>query len=60
LRLEALDFVATVEHVATKVRWSAERSGTRVQGYDLALYRIANGRIASAWFFPDALTPTHE
>ena len=56
-RLEALDFVATAEHVATNVRWSAERSGTRVEGYDLAVYRIANGRIASAWFFPDGFDP---
>lgn len=56
-RLEALDFVVTAEHVATNVRWSAERSGTRVEGYDLAVYRIANGRIASAWFFPDGFDP---
>jgi uncharacterized protein len=56
-RFEALDFVATAEHVATNVRWSAERSGTRVEGYDLAVYRIANGRIASAWFFPDGFDP---
>jgi ketosteroid isomerase-like protein len=56
-RLEAVDFVATAEHVATNVRWSAERSGAPVTGYDLAVYRIANGRIASAWFFPDGFDP---
>jgi hypothetical protein len=49
--------VATAEHVATNVRWSAGRSGTRVEGYDLAVYRIASGRIASAWFFPDGIDP---
>jgi uncharacterized protein len=56
-RLEVLDFVATADHVATNVRWSAERSGTRVEGYDLAVFRIVNGRIASAWFFPDGFDP---
>ena len=56
-RLDAVDFVATAEHVATNVRWSAERSGTRVEGYDLAVYRIADGRIASAWFYPDGFDP---
>jgi uncharacterized protein len=56
-RLEVLDFVATADHVATNVSWSAERSGTRVEGYDLAVFRIVNGRIASAWFFPDGFDP---
>jgi uncharacterized protein len=52
-RLEPLDFIATAEHVATNARWSAERLGTRVEGNDLAVYRIADGQIAGAWFFPD-------
>ena len=52
-RLEPVTFIETAEHVATHVRWSAERSGTRVEGNDLAVYRIAGGRIAAAWFFPD-------
>lgn len=51
--LEPTGFALTAEHVAASVRWSAARSGTRVDGYDLAVYRIAGGRIAEAWFFPD-------
>ena len=56
-RLEPVDFIATAEHVATNARWSAERSGTRVEGNDLAVYRIADGQIAGAWFFPDGFDP---
>jgi uncharacterized protein len=56
-RLEPAEFVVTAEHVATNVRWSAERDGRRVEGYDLAVYRIAAGRIAAAWFFPDGYDP---
>jgi uncharacterized protein len=56
-RLEPVDFIATAEHVATNVRWSADRGGTRVEGNDLAVYRIADGVIAGAWFFPDGFDP---
>jgi uncharacterized protein len=55
--LEPLGFIATAEHVATNVRWRAERSGTRVEGNDLAVYRVADGEIASAWFFDDGFDP---
>jgi ketosteroid isomerase-like protein len=55
--LKPLATIATAEHVATSVRWHAERTGTRVDGYDLAVYRIAEGKIAEAWFFPDGFDP---
>jgi ketosteroid isomerase-like protein len=55
--LEPTGVVATAEHAAASVRWSAERDGTRVDGYDLAVYRIAEGAIAEAWFFPDGFDP---
>jgi uncharacterized protein len=55
--LEPLDLIATAEHVAINVRWSAERSGTRVEGNDLAVYRIAGEKIAAAWFFDDGFDP---
>ncbi len=55
--LEPKDFIATSEHVATNVRWDAERGGTRVEGNDLAVFRIAEGKIAEAWFFPDGFDP---
>ena len=55
--LEPLDLIATAEHAATNVRWSAERRGTRVEGNDLAVYRIADGKIAAARFFADGFDP---
>jgi uncharacterized protein len=51
--LEPQQLICTAEHVAANVRWRAERSGTHVEGNDLAVYRIRNGQIAGAWFFPD-------
>ena len=51
--LEALDAAVTAEHVAMSVRWRAARGQDRVDGYDLAVYRIAGDAIAEAWFFPD-------
>jgi uncharacterized protein len=55
--LEPRQVICTAEHVATNVRWRAERSGTQVEGNDLAVYRIANAQIAGAWFFPDGFDP---
>jgi ketosteroid isomerase-like protein len=55
--LEPREIVSTAEHVAAAVRWRAERGGIDVEGNDLAVYRIADGRIAEAWFFPDGFDP---
>ena len=56
-RIEPVEFIATAEHVAINARWSAERRGTRVEGNDLAVYRVADGQIVDAWFFPDGFDP---
>jgi ketosteroid isomerase-like protein len=55
--LEPRQLICTDEHIAANVRWRAERSGTHVEGNDLAVYRIANGQIAGASFFPDGFDP---
>lgn len=55
--LEPQEIVSTAEHVAAAVRWHADRSGVHVEGNDLAVYRIADGRIAEAWFFADGYDP---
>jgi uncharacterized protein len=55
--LEPIGFIVTAEHVATNARWRAEREGIHVEGNDLAVFRIAMGRIAEAWFFPDGYDP---
>jgi ketosteroid isomerase-like protein len=55
--LEPREIISTAEHVAATVRWHADRSGIHVEGNDLAVYRIADGRIAEAWFFADGYDP---
>lgn len=55
--LEPREIISTAEHVAAAVPWQADRSGIHVEGNDLAVYRIADGRIAEAWFFADGYDP---
>jgi len=55
--LEPREIIYTAEHVAATVRWRADRDGVQVDGNDLAIYRIADGRIAAAWFFADGYDP---
>jgi ketosteroid isomerase-like protein len=55
--LRPRSFVSTAEHVATSVRWSATRGATRCDGNDLAVFRVTDGKIAEAWFFPDGFDP---
>lgn len=55
--LEPREIISTAAHVAATVRWRAERGRTQVEGNDLAVYRIADGQIAEAWFFPDGYDP---
>lgn len=42
--------------VAT-IRWSARRGETHVSGNEIAVYRIAAGKIAEAWFHVDGYDP---
>jgi ketosteroid isomerase-like protein len=55
--LEATGFLSTAEHVVAKIRWSAERGTTYVEGNEIAVYRIADGRIAEARFHVDGYDP---
>jgi ketosteroid isomerase-like protein len=60
-QLEPEGFLNLGEHSAVSVRWWAERAGRRSEGRELAVYRIADGRVAEVWFHnepsdPDALT----
>ncbi|MYG53731.1 MAG: nuclear transport factor 2 family protein [Rhodospirillaceae bacterium] len=51
-----LRVTATVEtgsHVAALIAWSAEKDGERIEGRELAVYEVRDGRIASAWFHPE-------
>ena len=51
-----LRVTATVEtgsHVAALIAWSAERDGRRIEGRELAVYEVRDGRIAAARFHPE-------
>ena len=51
-----LRVTATVEtgsHVAALIAWSAEKDGGRIEGRELAVYEVRDGRIAAAWFHPE-------
>jgi hypothetical protein len=39
------------EHSAVRVKWWAERSGMRSDGYEIAVYRVDGGKIAQVWFY---------
>jgi hypothetical protein len=45
--------VSTAEHVAAVVRWNAAREGTRIEGTELALFRIVRDQAAEVWFFTE-------
>ena len=55
--LEPREVISTADHAAASVRWQAERKGIRVEGNDLAIYRIVDGKIAEAWFCMDGYDP---
>ena len=51
-----LRVTATVEtgsHVAALIAWSAARNGGRIEGRELAVYEVRDGRIAAARFHPE-------
>jgi len=49
--------LVSAEHAAALVRWSADRDGLRSAGNEIAVYRIRDGAIAEAWFYPDGYEP---
>ena len=51
-RLELRDVISSETHVLALVDWSATLRGERMSGTEGAVYRIADGRVVEAWFFP--------
>jgi ketosteroid isomerase-like protein len=47
------EVLATREYAAAVIHWSAERDGKRAEGDEVAVYRVRNGQVAEAWFFPE-------
>jgi uncharacterized protein len=52
-RLELRDVIASETHTLALVDWSATLRGERMSGTEGAVYRIADGRVVEAWFFPE-------
>ncbi len=45
--------IETGSHVAALIVWSATRNGRQIEGREMAVYEVQNGRIAAAWFYPE-------
>ena len=45
--------LTTREYAVTIIHWSAERGDRRAEGDEVAVYRLSDGRVAEAWFFPE-------
>jgi ketosteroid isomerase-like protein len=50
-QLEPEAFLNLQQHSAVLVRWWAERQGRRSDGYEIAVYRVSDGKIAEVWFY---------
>ena len=50
--LRVTSTLETSSHVAASIAWSATKGGRRIDGEELAVYAVRDGRIAAAWFHP--------
>jgi ketosteroid isomerase-like protein len=53
IEIEPVEWVETDTSVALIVRWTARTVSQTFQGYELAVYKVADGRITEALFLPD-------
>ena len=52
--------VETGRHVAASIEWSADKGGRRIEGRELAVFEVRDGRIVSARFHADDLADDRE
>ena len=50
--LRVTSTIETSTHVAASVAWSAVKGERRIEGEELAVFEVREGRIVSAWFHP--------
>ena len=50
--LRVTSTVETATHVAASVAWSAVKAERRIEGQELAVFEVREGRIVAAWFHP--------
>ena len=53
IEIELIEWVETRSSVAAVTRWTASGPSRGFQGLEVAVYRVADGRIAEALFLPD-------
>lgn len=54
-RLAVTETVTTATHCAAIIAWSATRDGVVIEGREMAVYGVRDGRIASTLFLPEAI-----
>lgn len=52
-RLTVSGAVESATHVSALIDWSAVSGGRRIEGREIAVYEVRDGRIAAAWFHPE-------
>ncbi len=53
-RLIPRGVMAHGEHAVVLIDWSAERGDERIEGKEVAVYRVRDGKIVEAFFYVDA------
>ena len=54
--LRVTSTLETSGHGAASIAWSAMKGGRRIEGEELAVFEVRDGRIAAAWFHPGDIT----
>ena len=57
--LDVGSVLATANSCSAIINWSADKSGHRIHGRELAVFRIQDGLIGEAWFLPEAIADDH-
>jgi len=52
-RLWLHDVLANDEHAVALVNWSSTFRGKTMQGREVAVYHVRDGKITEAWFYPE-------
>ncbi|MDX6272159.1 MAG: uncharacterized protein QOD28_3382 [Acidobacteriota bacterium] len=59
-RLWLHDVLANDVHAVALVNWSSTHKGRTMEGRELAVYHVHNGRITEAWFYPEDKSASDE
>ena len=54
------DVMATKAHAVALVNWSATHRGRTMEGREIAVYHVRDGKITEAWFYPEDKSASDE